>query len=193
MTTKTDELRELFSRLTTETTFTEHQQRDDRPSTRQRRQNLDDALRHVVAEMRAEYGFRTSLDDDELAAVVRGFYTGQSDADVAADLDVATDVVRRARVHLQLLRESDDAGIDLRALDRLLDDGHTVEECAIDLDASETAVDRARQALDARHEAQRRGYHYQLAFESLLDDAGLTTDVAESRRQDRDAFADVFD
>lgn len=193
MSTKTDELRELFSRLTSETTFTEHQQRDDRVIVRERKRSLEDALRDAVAEMRDEYGFRTSLDDDALAAVVRGFYTGLSDADIASDVGVSTDVVRRARVHLQLLRESDGEGIDLRALDRLLDDGHTVEECAIELDASEAAVDRARQALDARHEAQRRGYHYQLAFESLLDDAGLTTDVAESRRQDRDAFADVFD
>jgi hypothetical protein len=191
MATKTDELRELFSRLTTETTFTEHQQRDDHAIPTDR--GLDTALQRVVAEMRAEYGFRTSLDDDQLAAVVRGFYTGASDAEIAADVGVSAAVVARARIHLQLLREADAGEIDLRALDRLLDAGHSIEACARELDASEAVVDRARQVLDARHEAQRHGYHYQLAFESLLDDAGLTTDVSESRRQDRDAFVDVFD
>jgi hypothetical protein len=191
MSTKTDELRELFSRLTTETTFTERQHRDDRARPDERR--LDTALQRVVAEMREEYGFRTSLDDDALATVVRGFYTGASDPVIADDLGVTTGVVTRARVHLQLLRETDGDGLDLRALSRLLEAGHTVEACALDLDASEAAVDRARQVLDARHEAQRRGYHYQLAFESLLDDAGVPIDVAESRRQDRDAFADVLD
>lgn len=191
MPTKTDELRALFARLTDETTFTEHQQRDDHalPSERQ----LDTALQRVVHEMREEYGFRTSLDDAALAAVVRGFYTGRSDADVAAELDVRTGVVTRARIHLQLLREGDEGPIDLRALARLLDAGRTVEECAVDLDASETAVARARQVLDARRKARRNGYGYQLEFESLLDEAGLATDVSESRRADRDAFADVFD
>lgn len=191
MPSKTDELRALYARLTDQTTFTEHQEADLHAHTDDRR--LDTALQRVVAEMREEYGFRTSLDDAALAAVVRGFYTGRSDAEIADDLDVSTGVVTRARLHLQLLRETDHAGVDLRALMRLLDDGHSVQECAAELGASEMAVDRARQALDARHAAQRNGYGYQLEFESLLDDAGLVTDVSESRRQDRDAFVDVFD
>lgn len=191
MPTKTDELRALFARLTDETTFTEHQQRDDRTPPNERQ--LDTALRRVVAEMREEYGFRTSLDDDALASVVRGFYTGRSDADVAADLGVKAGVVTRARIHLQLLREDDAGAVDLRALARLLEAGHTVEECAVELGASETAVAHARQVLEARHQAQRNGYHYQLEFESLLDDAGVVTDVSERRLQDRDAYIDVFD
>ncbi|WP_255198713.1 hypothetical protein [Halorarius litoreus] len=192
MSSKTDELRELFARLTTETTFTEHQQHDSHtlPSERQ----LDTALRRLVTEMRDEYGFRTSLDDDALVTVVRAFYADTDDAAIADELGVGTGVVRRARLHLHLFRETDRKGaVDLRALATALDAGHTVEECAVELDASETAVERARQVLEARRQAQRSGYHYPLAFESLLDEAGLPREVSAARRRDRDALVDVFD
>lgn len=192
MASKTDELRELFAKLTDQTTFTEHQHGEGHPIPSE--PQLDTALKRIVAEMREEYGFRTTLDDDQLVAVVRGFYTGTSDAAIASDLGVGTGVVHRARLHLHLLTEDDLTGpVDLRTLAKLVDAGHTVEECAVELDVSETAVERATRVLDARRETQRSGYHYPLAFESLLDDAGINTEVSNARRRDRDALVDVFD
>ncbi|WP_255151280.1 conditioned medium-induced protein 4 [Halorarius halobius] len=190
--TKTDELRTLLERLGGETTFTERQHADAHAAPDERR--LAAGLRAVVREMRAEYGFRTSLDDDALVAVVRGFYAGRSDADIAAGLGASEPVVGRARLHLQLVAPADLEGpVDYRALAALRRAGRATADCAAELGVSEAAVRHASRVLDAREAARRRGYRYQLEFESLLDAAGVTAEMSAARRQDRDAFADVFD
>ncbi|KTG08499.1 hypothetical protein AUR64_17615 [Haloprofundus marisrubri] len=192
MPTKVDELRELFARLSSQTTFTERQQSSHHPTPTER--TLHEALRRTVGEMRAEYGFVTSLDDAGLASLVRGFYAGQSDAELAATLGVSRGVVRRARIHLQLLRESDFAGpVDYRALARLVDGGASVGECTAALGVSERAVRRATRILTARRNAQKNGHRYQLEFETLLQEAGLNDEMVATRQADRAVFADVLD
>lgn len=192
MPTKVDELRELFARLSTQTTFTERQQFSHQPTPTER--DLHEALRRTVGEMRAEYCFVTSLDDGELATLVRQFYAGQSDAELAAALGVSLGVVRRARIHLQLLRESDLGGpVNYRTLARLLAGGASVSECATTLDVSEHTVREAKRTLSARRNARKNGHRYQLEFETLLREAGLNDEMVATRQADRAVFADVLD
>ncbi|WP_224335000.1 hypothetical protein [Haloprofundus halobius] len=192
MTTKTDELRALFARLSRQTTFTEHQRPDTHALSTD--DDLDAALRCVVREMRDEYGFRTSLDESDLETMVRGFYAGQSDAELAASLDTSAGVVERARIHLQLLREGDLEGpVDHRKLARLLDEGASTDECVVALGVSERAIRRAKQVLVARRAAQQSGYRFHLEFESLLREAGLSDEMVATRQADRAVFADVLD
>lgn len=192
MTTKIDELRTLFERLGGETTFTERQQRVDHGGTDERR--LDADLRQIVRELRVDVGLRTSLDDDALVALVRGFYAGQSDATIAAALGASEAVVSRARFAMGLVAPADLEGpVDLRALATLREEGLGTPACAAELGGSEAAVRRAERVLDGRRAARRRGHRYQLEIETLLDAAGVTAEMSAARRQDRDAFADVFD
>ena len=94
MTDRIDDLRGIFSRLGGEGRFTEPQQQA-RGSVRSEAA-VDRDLRAVVAELR-ERGLRTTLSDDDLVRVVRGFYADRSDRDLAADLDVPRRTVERVR------------------------------------------------------------------------------------------------
>ena len=109
---KTEELRDLFVDIADEDTVTEQQTESrgtlasDDPST--------ERLADIVAEMREVCDFDTSLSDEALGTVVERFYAGDSDSDIAAELDVGRGTVVRARLDVHLLRDRDtDAPFDL--------------------------------------------------------------------------------
>ena len=186
-----ERLQEVYASMTTESTFTEPQE-----ATRGAVPDDDDVearLRALVAEMRERYGFRTGLDDTALAAVVRGFYAGASDADLAARLDVSTRQVARARANLHLFRPADtDAPFDLGTLRAALREGRTVTEIALELDVPESTVSRYAGVLRRRADARRSGYHYPGEFESLLGVAD-GRDLAATSLVDRRTMDEVVD
>lgn len=184
-------LQEVYASVATESTFTEHQEvtrgtiLDDH--------EIEAALRALVSEMRDRYGFRTSLDDAALAAIVRGFYAGASDADVAERLGVSPEQVARARVNLHLFRPEDTAApFDLAALRAALREGRTVAEAALALDAPESTVSRYASVLRRQSEARRSGYRYPGEFESLLGVAD-GRDLAATSLTDRRTMDEVVD
>lgn len=65
---------------------------------------VDRGLRAVVAQMRERYGFDSTLDDDALVAVVRGFYADNDDETLASRLETTSAAVRTARFDLHLFR-----------------------------------------------------------------------------------------
>jgi hypothetical protein len=193
MTTKTDELREIFLKMSPVTTFTDRQETTTRVGDVPSDREIDETLARLVAEMREHFDFRSTLDDESLVTVVRGFYAGRSDADIATTLDSDVDTVVDARLDLQLFRPEDsEAPFDLRDLLWLVEDGRDDAACASDLGVSESTVRAYRRVLDARQNAQRDSYHYPLEFESLL---GVDTDeeLSASLEADRDLFAEIKD
>jgi hypothetical protein len=193
MTTKTDELREIFLKMSPVTTFTDRQETTARVGTVLTDDEVDEALVRLVAEMRDRFDFRSTLDDDSLAAVVRGFYAGRSDDEIAATLDVDPAAVREGRLDLQLFRPVDsEAPFDLRDLLWLLEDGQDDAACAADLGVTEPTVRTYRRVVEARRRARCDSYHYPLEFESLL---GVDTDeeLSASLEADRDLFAEIKD
>jgi DNA-directed RNA polymerase specialized sigma24 family protein len=184
-------LREVFTSLGGESTFTEHQEasRGDVPDDAE----VDARLERLVRELREESGFRTRLDDAALVAIVRGYYDGEADAEMADRLGVSTEQVARARVNLRLFRPADRAGpFDGAALRELLDDGATAAEAAAALDVSESAVRRYAHVLRVQRDARRSGYRYAEEFEEHL---GIADDarIAHTHLVDRRTMDEVVD
>lgn len=185
-------LQEVFSHVGSQTTFTERQ--TERRGTLLSERDVDDRLAAVIRGVRARYGFRTSLSDDGLVAVVRGYYAGDSDAAIAARLGVSAGIVARARINLHLFRPAEPrASFDAHEAIRLLDRGASIEECGAALGASPNAVRRYRRVSDARREARRSNFRYPSEFESILEAANLETQMATTLRADREVFESVRD
>lgn len=186
-----ERLREVYASVTTESTFTEPQEatRGAVPDDR----DVEARLQALVAEMRERYGFRTGLDDAALAAVVRGFYAGASDADLADRLGVSPRQVARARANLHLFHPADtDAPFDLGTLRAALREGRTVAEIARELGVPESTASRYAGVLRRRTDARRSGYHYPGEFESLLGVAD-GRDLAATSLMDRRTIDEVVD
>lgn len=193
MTTKTDELRTLFLKLSPVTTFTDHQETThvvgDVPSDR----HIDESLGRLVVEMRDQFDFTTTLADSALVALLRGYYAGATDEALAEELGVSVSNVVDARFDLQLFRPTDaKTQFDLRTLSALVAAGEDDAACAATLDTDESTVRTARRLLTARRVARRDTYRYPLEFESLLGvDADET--LSASMAANRSLFAEIKD
>ena len=189
MTDRIDDLRGVFSRLGGEGRFTEPQQQA-RGSVRSEA-GVDRDLRAVVAELR-ERGLRTTLSDDDLVRVVRGFYADRSDRDLADDLDVSPGTVFRARTALHLFRPGD-VPPQFDPVIRRLRAGDSVADVAADLDVSRRAVERVRRVLNARETARRVNYRYTTEFADLLDGDTARIELDRQVWDDRRALVDAHD
>ncbi|QWC19402.1 hypothetical protein [Halorubrum sp. 2020YC2] len=222
---KTADLRDLFVDATGSETVTERQ--DAERGTLVDRDDASDAVRDLIAAMRERYGFSTPLDDDAYALVARGRFDDADDAAIAAairesleaaseddesdaavdpaDVDAAT--VRKARLDLHLVRESDrevDAGdgesdedadppFAYADLKRLTGGGNSIVECAEELDAEPDVI--ARYAAVARTDiaSTRANDRFRDAFRDLLTDADIEGSLASDAREDglREATEDI--
>lgn len=190
MTDRFDHLRDIYSRLGGTSEFTEPQQQPR--GTVRSDVAVDRDLRAVVDELREESGFRTTLSDDDLVAVVRGFYTGRSDADLAADLGVSPGTVFRARMNLHLFSPAD-VPPDSDALVRRLRAGESVDTVAADADAPRAVVERLARLLRAREAARRVNYRYATEFADLLDADAVDHELDRQLWGDRRALVDAHD
>ncbi|WP_380678565.1 hypothetical protein [Salinigranum sp. GCM10025319] len=190
MTDRIDDLRDVFARLGGEGRFTEPQQQA-RGSVRSDAA-IDRDLRALVAELRKRNGLRTTLSDDDLVRIIRGFYAGRSDRDLATDLDVSPGTVFRARLALHLFRTSD-VPTEFDPVIRRLRAGDAVADVAAALDVPRRAVDRVRRVLDAREAARRVNYRYTGEFADLLDGDTARIELDRQVWDDRRALVDAHD
>jgi hypothetical protein len=180
---KTEELRDIFVDVTDAETVTERQ-------AEARGSIADDAvdrdrLGETVARMREEFDFDTSLSDDDLVAVVEGFYGGESDTAIGEDLEASRETVFRARMDLHLIRERDtDAPFDLADLRERLRAEASTEAIAEELDVSPSTVRRYRRVVRAREEARRVSDRYRSEFEDAIADADLSARLTSDMKDD---------
>jgi hypothetical protein len=183
---KTEELRDIFMDVTDEDTVTEPQE-EGRGSLadEQSDEDVEAGIRPVVGEMRERYTFDTDLGDETLVRVVRGYFEGDSDTEIAEAIGTDRRNVFRARLDLQLLRDRDtDAPFDMADLRGLLVDEVPVSEIAEELDTSESTVRRYRRVLRAQHEARQVSDRFRAEFEDQFTDAELSEQMTSNVKED---------
>jgi hypothetical protein len=181
---KTEELRDIFMSVSDDAAVTEQQ--SETPGSLVDDSDVEERLLEIVATMRDHVGFDTTLDDEDMVTIVRDFYEGESDAEIARDLgdESMAKTVGRARLDLHLLRDRDeDAPFPLEDLRNALDETETVADAAEELGVSESTVRRYRRVLETRAEIRRVNDRYRDDFEDILEDRGIaermTRDVHE--------------
>jgi len=180
---KTEELRDIFRDVTDEDTVTESQA--DTHGSLASEADVEERLRDTVATMRERLDFQTSLDDDALTAVVRRFYAGDSDAEVADAVDSDAETVRDARHDLHLVRD-DDAPVDLDTVRDAADDPTDPDLGTVldGVDADPAAVERSLDVLHTRNEIQRVNDRYRAEFENALRDRELSERLTATVHED---------
>ncbi|PSP53640.1 conditioned medium-induced protein 4 [Halobacteriales archaeon QH_3_68_24] len=177
---KTEELRDLFVSVTDEETVTETQA-ETPGSLVDDEGDVAEQLHELITRLRETESFETDLEVEIYAAMVRAFYDGASDAEIAAETGLDPETAFAARLDLHLLRNGDtDAPFDLTALRRRSDADDA--ELAADLGVDRHTVRRYRRVVEAEDAARRVNYRYQWAFDDLLTDAELArrfTDTQE--------------
>jgi hypothetical protein len=184
MNDKTEELRDIFLEVADEGSVTERQE-EPKGSLAADEGAVEERLRAVVAEMRETYEFSTPLDDASLVRVVRGYYEGETDAELADALDTDRQTAVRARLDLHLVREADtDAPFEFARLRRLLTEGASVTAIADRLGVAPKTVRRYRRVAKAQQAARQVSDRFRSAFVDALPDADLTTSMTEEMRED---------
>ena len=144
----------------------------------------------AAAEHRARGRFvDTDLDGEALRTVVRGFYAGRSDTDLADGLGVSRHAVFRARMALHLVRDADtDAPFDLSEFRNRLVSDQSASDLADDMGVAASTVQRYRAVVETQNRARRVSHRYRAAFEDALPDtalsAHLTADIQEDGLDD---------
>lgn len=181
---KTRELRDLFVSVAGEETVTEHQQ-ESRGSLASA-PHLEERLTELIEAMRDRYGFRTGLPTSSLVSVVRGFFEGRSDAEIAESLAGAPspETVARARIDLHLVTDGDrEAPFDLDELTELLAAGRSNAEIADEFDVHESTVRRYRHVVEAEDRRRAVNDRYREEFERLLADRDLAERLTDEVRE----------
>lgn len=182
---KTEELRDIFEEVTGEETVTETQEETPGTLAGEDEEEVAERLAEVVARMREEYEFDADLSDAEYAHLVRAYYEGEDDADIAEALDVDRREVVRARLDVHLVRDRDrDAPFDLKRLRRLLNEDHATDAIAEELDVSASTVRRYRRIVETENAIRSVSARYQADFEDVLTDAGISHDMTSDVKED---------
>lgn len=182
---KTEELRDIFLDVADDETVTESQEAT-RGSLIGDSEDVGERLRGVIASMREQFTFRTDLDDGGLETVVREFYDGVDDTDIADSVGGTEETAFWARLDLHLLRDEElaemvDAAETVRTHHA---EGATPDEVADALSLDEGTAERALGLVDAEARARRVSYRYRTAFEEILTDADMTVQFTADTHED---------
>lgn len=180
---KTEELREIFLDVADDDTVTEHQD-DDRGSLESDR-DIETELQEVLKEMRDRYEFRTDFTNKRLIDLVKGFYEGNSDEELADSFDVATDTIREARLDLHLVRSAErDAPFDVTAASRAHTDGATIDDLCERYDVSPSLMREKLRIHEVDQRSRQVNQRFRDAFDSILADMELTTRMVSDVHED---------
>jgi hypothetical protein len=179
---KTEELRDIFTDIADDETVTESQ--SETHGSLASEADVAERLHDTVADMQDRLDFQTDLDTDALTTVVRQFYAGEPDDDIADELDAADEqTVRNARLDLHLVRD-DDAPLDVAAVRDARDDDTDAAALADDLDEPESEVEATLDVVTTRDEIQRTNDRYRAEFENTLRDRELSERLTSSVHED---------
>lgn len=189
---KTESLRDIFIDATGSETVTERQEVSRGSIADDGTDATDDELLEVLSRMRERFDFRSTLDDDALLTVLRGFFAGADDAAIAADIGAPEDAVFTARMDLHLVTDEDHTPVD-DAVRPLVRDGAELDACVEQVDADATLVEQAYHVAVSDTAAARTNHRFPDAFSELLTDDDISTRLATDARRDglRDATEDL--
>lgn len=182
---KTQELRDIFLDVSEDETVTESQ--EDTHGSLASDEEIDDRIADAITQLREEFDLATDLDDDALVTIVRAFYRGDSDDEIAdeVDADVTAEDVLEARLDLHLLRPEDtETDFDLATLREHLENDTPTDQICEDLDIDAETVEHYRDVLEVRAILQRSNARYPIEFEDALQDTQIAERLAHDARED---------
>jgi hypothetical protein len=177
---KTEELREVFLDVVDEETVTERQE-DPRGSIAVDDDEVERSLRSTIATMEDRYDVAPGFSREELTELVRLFYDGKPDDEIAQELGgFDTDAVTRARFDLHLVTAEDrESPIEIDDLRERLDAGRSLGEIAGRADTTEAALARRKRVAEVDEERRLVGDRFRLEFERLLGERNLAERFTE--------------
>ena len=150
---------------------------------------IERALLGVVKEMIKNYNIQTKLSPEQLSSVVRLFYKGLSDTEIAEQLGdrALNKTVSRARIKLHLFRESDlKPPFDKGAFIRLSEEGKSVKEMAEALGVAPSTISEYRNIFESQKASEKDGYTRR--FQEILSDQDvserMTSHISKDGLQD---------
>ena len=192
---KTAELRDIFVETTGEEAITEDQEAEPGDLVeREEEADAENRLPELVGRMRDRYEFASDLDDETLVRVVRAYFEGADDEEIAERIDADQETVFTARMDLHLVREGDrEAPFPYDDLRRMIVEEVPVDERADRLGTDETMVRHYSQVVHAERRSTRANDRFTDEFAELLTDTDLEQRHADETREDglKDATEDI--
>ena len=183
MSGRTDQLRDLVLKIGASTKVVEKQA--TRHGSLRGSGEIERALLGVVGEMIKQYGIQTKLTPENLSTVVRLFYKGLSDTEIAERLGdrALNKTVSRARIKLHLFRETDlKPPFDKEEFLRLSDIGKSVKEMAEALKVAPSTISEYRNIFDSQKASDRDGYTKR--FLEILSDQDVSERMVTAHTED---------
>jgi len=183
MSGRTDQLRDLVLKIGASTKVVEKQA--TRHGSLRGSSEIERALLGVVGVMIKQYGIQTKLTPENLSTVVRLFYKGLSDTEIAERLGdrALNKTVSRARIKLHLFRETDlKPPFDKEEFLRLSDIGKSVKEMAEALKVAPSTISEYRNIFDSQKASDRDGYTKR--FLEILSDQDVSERMVTAHTED---------
>ena len=183
MSGRTDQLRDLVMKIGATTKVVEKQA--TRHGSLRGSGEIELALLGVVREMIKQYGIQTKLTAEQLSSVVRLFYKGLSDTEIAEQLGdrALNKTVSRARIKLHLFRESDlKPPFDKDEFLRLGESNKSVKEMAESLHVAPSTISEYRNIFDSQKASERDGYTKR--FLEILSDQDVSERMVTAHTED---------
>jgi len=183
MSGRTDQLRDLVLKIGASTKVVEKQA--SQHGALRGSSDIERALLGVVKEMIKHYNIQTKLTPEQLATVIRLFYKGLSDTEIAEQLGdrALNKTVSRARIKLHLFRESDlKPPFDKNEFIRLSGTGKSVKEMAEALGVAPSTISEYRNIFESQKAAEKDGYTKR--FLEILSDQDVSERMVTSHIKD---------
>ena len=183
MSGRTDQLRDLVLKIGATTKVVEKQA--TRHGSLRGSGEIELALLGVVREMIKQYGIQTKLTAEQLSSVVRLFYKGLSDTEIAEQLGdrALNKTVSRARIKLHLFRESDlKPPFDKDEFLLLGESNKSVKEMAESLHVAPSTISEYRNIFDSQRASERDGYTKR--FLEILSDQDVSERMVTAHTED---------
>ena len=183
MSGRTDQLRDLVLKIGASTKVVEKQA--TRHGSLRGSGEIERALLGVVGVMIKQYGIQTKLTPENLSTVVRLFYKGLSDTEIAEQLGdrALNKTVSRARIKLHLFRESDlKPPFDRDEFLRLGESNKSVKEMAESLHVAPSTISEYRNIFESQRASERDGYTKR--FLEILSDQDVSERMVTAHTED---------
>ncbi len=183
MSGKTDQLRDLVMKIGASTKVVEKQA--TRHGSLRGSGEIEAALLGVVKDMINQYQIQTKLTPEQLSTVVRLFYKGLSDTEIAEQIGdrALNKTVSRARIKLHLFRETDlKPPFDKQQFIVLSDAGKSVKEMAEALKVAPSTISEYRNIFESQKASERDGYTKR--FLEILSDQDVSERMVTAHTED---------